>query len=436
MTMTVRPTNEKNQNTVTPAAQNLAALISYLKARSAVLFATILGVLTASVMVTAATTWTPTVSAAEQSPYPCRFATPTEWEHAFNSITTPESKSPGVVATDGYIGTELPDGNTLFLFGDTYVGTTTERSGKEAIESQNFHRNTAVIYHPDAPTKTGCFTQIFGADNSGVFDNPEDPTGENEWWWPSSIIRQPGTTKTYVTAAKLRKTGTSAWDATGTGSAIFPITYKPESRTPITAGTPIPITANNSGKGTNILWGAATWTDPNGNVFVYGTKQVDEPFVFGRSVYVSRIKAGTDITDTGGWEYLTYDGWKTGEQPDAALKPVRDARQGGASTTFGVVTSEHGTPVIITKKNEFLGTDIVAWEGPASSDGDFGAERILAATPEANKKNLTYMPLPHPYLPAPAGKMWITINRNTADLKILTNDVTKYQAQWRLVPRP
>lgn len=359
----------------------------------------------------------------------CVFSTPAEAELMFNAHVTPNSDVGGWIAGDGYVSAPLTDGNTLFLFGDSFIGTTMTNGKKEQLADASTVNSAGLIYHPAGNSEGECLTDV-GTSRTELLVDPTADGENSSWWWPGTIIpNRDDPNVLTVLAYRMARTGAGAWDSSISASGVFTFIYNPGEETMVVS-PPTVFSGQPGGDGNHgTMWAAATYQTGK-YTYVYGTQRSREPFVFGRAVHVARIPARSDIGNQKNWEYKTPSGaWHAKPTQLATLIPA----DGGTSTVFSVAPSQRDIPTLITKEDEFLGTKVTAstLPSPASSPTQ---TRTLFTTPESSPKNLTYMPLSHPSIPAPAGKIWVTLNRNKASLAATSRNVGTYQASWHLVP--
>ena len=96
-------------------------------------------------------------------------------DKTISRIIIPDQGS--VTGGDGMYSILLPDGRSIFMMGDSYIGTVTngQRSG-----SDHMYRNTYIVY------SKGKVSAIYGANgnkNSSAAVPPEYPD-EKKWYWP------------------------------------------------------------------------------------------------------------------------------------------------------------------------------------------------------------------------------------------------------------
>src|SRR3546814_6926392 len=88
--------------------------------------------------------------------------------------------------------------------------------------------------------------------------------------------------------------------------------------------------------------------------------------------------------------------------------------RGGVSQTLSVFEQD-GTWYALSKRDEFLGTDLTVWTA-SSPTGPFTAHGALAQMPsDTVKGDLRYMPLAHPGLLPQDGTMVVSYSRNRTD---------------------
>ena len=108
---------------------------------------------------------------------------------------------------------------------------------------------------------------------------------------------------------------------------------------------------------------------------------------------------------------------------------------GGVSQILSVFERD-GSWYAVSKRDEFLGKDLVIWKAP-SPTGPFTPSAPLAEIPSDPKGGvIRYMPLAHPGLLARPGKILVSYSRNVADLDKLAKDPTLYRPRFLEVPLP
>src|SRR3546814_3810075 len=111
--------------------------------------------------------------------------------------------------------------------------------------------------------------------------------------------------------------------------------------------------------------------------------------VFGFSLSVARVRPD-DILDRSRWRFWDGKAWVRSQIAAQELIPAR----GGVSQTLSVFEQD-GTWYALSKRDEFLGTDLTVWTA-SSPTGPFTAHGALAQMPsDTVKGDLRYMPLAH-----------------------------------------
>ncbi|KRF17778.1 hypothetical protein ASG90_05385 [Nocardioides sp. Soil797] len=303
----------------------------------------------------------------------------------------------------------LQDGRALFVFGDTL------RSAD--FQGQRFVRNSMLVMEPD------CLQVVVPADHGAIIpDRAANGDEEAVGYWPMSIGRdsRPGYDLVAVAAQRVRSTGSGEFDFESLGSAVA-VFIVPR------GGTPQLIDRVDLGPDradrTRPVWGAAS-TVHDGWAYLYGTANPGEELVFGYSLSVARVRPD-DILDRSRWRYWNGDDWVRREDEAAALIPA----EGGVSQTLSVFEQD-GTWFALSKRDEFLGTDLTVWTAP-SPTGPFTAGESLAHLPsDTVKGQLRYMPLAHPEFLPRKGTMVVSYSRNRTDINEVIDDPMSYRPRF------
>ncbi len=240
---------------------------------------------------------------------------------------------------DAALSLRLPDGRLLWLFGDSFVGEVTPEGRREI--GTTIVRNTALV------SSGTCVT-------AATPGRATLPGRGGTWLWPTSLVlvgsAADGTATVAVFAQRMASTGTGAWDFRRVGTAVATLTVRPGALPRLASVRDLPRSS--------VLWGAATVTQ-GGVTYVYGTRAVDEPLVFGRDLLVARSRT-SDVRDPGAWTYRTADGWSVDARAAVAVVPART----GVSTNPAVVVRD-GRFRIVTKPQEFLDDRVVVMSSAA-----------------------------------------------------------------------
>ena len=255
------------------------------------------------------------------------------WQGLFDGLTT------GWSGGDGAASIRLPDGRLLWLFGDTFTGSVSAdgRRGSDA----RIVRNSMVV------TDGSCAAVVTPGREAL-------PGRDGTWLWPTagavtSAGRDGRPSVVTVVAQRLRRDAHDALGFARTGTAVVRVTVPWD-------GTPVVGDVSDLPR-SEVLWGAGLVVD-GATTWVYGTRAVDEPLVFGRELLLARAPTSS-LDDVSTWHYRTTAGWSL-EDRDAVV--VRSARDG--VSTVPSAARVGASYVIVTKPQEFLGDAVVALRAP------------------------------------------------------------------------
>ncbi|KQP77879.1 hypothetical protein ASF37_04400 [Aeromicrobium sp. Leaf289] len=305
----------------------------------------------------------------------------------------------------------LQDGRRLWVFGDTL------RSAD--FDGQRFVRNSMLVFDDE------CAEVVLPPDKGALIPDRADGVG----YWPMSIAKVERTGYDLVGVSAQRVEGASApdgelaFDNLGPAIALFIV---PRGRTPQLLSVR-DVGADRSGT-ERPTWGAAA-TVHDGWVYLYGTANPGERLVFGFDLRVARVRPD-DILDVGRWRYWDGESWGRRAEDAALLVPA----QGGVSQTLSVF-ERAGRWYAVSKRDEFLGTDLVIWSAP-SPTGPFTAGPPLASIPSSSKGRLRYMPLAHPDLLPEEGSVVVSYSQNDTDPAVVAEDPFLYRPRFLRVPLP
>ena len=312
----------------------------------------------------------------------------------------------------GDVGAEvlLQDGRRLWVFGDTLRG--------DDLTGQHFVRNSMLVVSPD------CLRVVLPDDGGALIPDRSDGVG----YWPMSMGRtqMPGYDLVSVVTQRVRTTGTTAFsfENLGTSIAVFVVRV---------GGTPQLIAQRDIGPDSTDrsrpAWGAATVVR-DGWVYLYGTASPGKDSAFGFSLRVARLRPD-DLLDPSRWWYWSGRAWVT--DSTKATELIR--AQGGVSQTLSVFERD-GTWYALSKRDDFLGSDLAVWCAPAPT-GPFDGGRTLAQLPsDTVTGELRYMPLAHPDLLPQQGTMVVSYSRNNTDTGAVARNPLLYRPQFLRVDLP
>ena len=351
----------------------------------------------------------PTATAAPPAaarPAACAVPEPTSargWQAAFDGLDDP-TWSGG----DQGASLRLPDGRVLWVFADPFRGE--QRADGSRAAGSSFVHNSLVL------SDRGCLRGVTGRGGAEVVPDATD----GQWFWPQLAVLDRG--RLFLSVLRVARTS-SASGATGfrtTGTWLAELSYAP-------GGTPsfraLHRTPSSGTADTAVQWGTAV-ASSGGWTYVYGTRRVPLPGVFGRALHVARVPAGR-LTDLRAWRSWDGRGWVAGADRAAT---VRDA-VGGVSTSLSVWRSRSGAWQAVTKEDEFLGQDVVLLR--ARHPAGPWTEQVVGSSPSGRRPGeTTCTALAHPELAVRGGGLLVSVSRNDDDWGDHLADADLYEPQF------
>lgn len=296
--------------------------------------------------------------------------------------------SGGFTGGDGTYSVQLPDGRTVWIFGDTFLGKV-ERDSTRKRQEPMFIRNSFVVQ--DGERMTTVMQQLDG-ENSSTMIPPEvlegKVTQDSTWYWPGDGMIEDGQLKVFV--SKFTQVDTSSWGFRwiGTGVVSFSLPYLTQQEV-----VEFPMEKLDS-----IHFGHAV-LETKDYTYIYGLK--------GSKPYLARVKAG-DLTAS--WQYfVTLDEWSL---KASEARPVAEI---DGSEQFSLIERD-GRFALITQLGGFS-KEVWSFRGP-NPWGPWDEGKHLFSTPLAfdNPNLFTYNALAHPQF-VQGGELLISYNTNSFRLQ-------------------
>ncbi len=286
-------------------------------------------------------------------------------EGAVSSVVTPDAAFEGLFTDqghgwtggDGAVSLLLPDGRTLWMFGDSFLGMVAA-DGRRSADTP-FIRNCLLIQ------ADGRLTPRYGQRDGvpAAFFRPEDP---DEWYWPGD-----GTVQgqhLFVFLHRFRQTHPGLWGWQWTGTDLARLGLPDLGLETI---TPLPTTHG-------IRWGAAL-LEHQGQIYIYGV--VDKAGQ--RYLHVARTPAGPFA---GVWSYFDGRSWSAG--PSGGILT-------GVSSQFSVVVFRKSFVLVTMDERHPFSGRLVAYTA-TRPEGPFLGPTTIYQAPEANERVAAYNPFVHP----------------------------------------
>ena len=340
----------------------------------------------------------------------CRpFSEPTSVEQ-INAFIRTQRSTPGFAGGDVGASTELADGRSFWVFGDTL---------RDVDPGEPSMVRNSVLLMGD-----GCAGVYRPANGGAAIPDRADGVG----YWPTTVASAPdgrGGTRVVVGLMRIRATGNSLWDfeIVGASAARFQV---PANDVPELVG--VHDVGPDDPDMSKPLWSAAAALTDDGTVYLYGTANPGEPMVFGYSLQVARTTV-RGLTDQSRWQYWDGTRWTRDSSRAAVLVPADN----GVSRALSVFERD-GVWYAVSKQADFLGSRLVVWKAPAPT-GPFTETGSVADLP-SDESTITYLALAHPELLAKDGSVVVSWSVNSTDPRVVERDPTVYRPQFRRVPLP
>ena len=208
---------------------------------------------------------------------------------------------------DGDFSVALPDGRTLWLFGDSIVQKAKQRD-------YSFVRNSAVIQERDGSLDTTAATQA--GQNTVGFDDPPD----QRWLWPGAgfVVHS----QLWLFESEMRKTGPGFWGFGYVRSWLFQMDLRGRRLVELRR-VPLPVDG--------VIWGAAVI--PKGPwLYIFGVHD----HAASKHPHVARVAADGLL---GPWAYWDGSAWSGVPLPHADW-------HGSVASEFSVIRGPFGIALV------------------------------------------------------------------------------------------
>ena len=302
----------------------------------------------------------------------------------------------------------IPDGRSLWLFGDTERGRMTADGRRTTDES--FVRSSFLLYDRSR------LRVVYDENGGGVLPNGPEGTVT----WPHGAAVEHGVL--HVFGSRVRVTGRSALAFDVLDGVLVSFGLPP-------GGDPYLLGMRSLPTHRDPRWGAAV-TSADGYLYVYATVHSRHHLVFGNDVYVARVPSG-QLLDFPRWRYWDGDGWS----PRARDAQVILDAVGGPGTAMSIHRRWDGTWVLLSKQHDAFGQWISTWTAPAPEGPWWVSNPTLTRSPSfVHDHRFTYNAFAHPEIPLSSGALLVTVSRNSMAPVDLRQDANLYMPQFLEVP--
>jgi hypothetical protein len=301
--------------------------------------------------------------------------------------------SGGWSGADGAQSTQLPDGNTAWFFGDTYLGGISP-DGTHGPLSTGVAHNTEALYNASSGTlgavsaaPPGSSGYQWNQDYTWVKPPSGYPASQYELINGDQVLDSGDLYKFYQLADRSINPGGFQYKLVGTVMESFSVagdTLTPQ------GGTPIGV--QDTASSNPVIWGTATVTE-GGYIYIYGTRpyNASPPSGSAYPLYLARVPAGDLSAGTADWQY--YAGAPSCAPPGSAWSGSASAATalmpGGTSAGFSV-TNVNGTYVLLTNDSTGTYNNAVAYYASCPTGFNAGLPKHQVYAPSVPAGYLTY----------------------------------------------
>lgn len=309
----------------------------------------------------------------------------------------------GWIAADATYSIHLPNGRTLWLFGDTFIGEVDDIS---IVNGSKFIRNSAVI-------QTGTNLQTL---HGGTPSAPDDFIQTNHpdatWYWPEHGIVENDTLRIFVAKFRHEDNGSEGFNFAHAGNDIANFTYP---GLEFISTVPLHAHAVNG-----VIYGDRVLADTS-YLYIYGRKSDPDNFNIPYP-HVARTTEG-HLMHQSTWEYYNGTGWST---DPGASKPFQDIP---VSQQYSITT--HMGKYLLLTQNIWLSPEIFTYVAD-SPTGPWKNKTKIYTTPETSDNTFTYNAYAHPQFNK-NNELLVSYNVN-GDFSSIFSNVELYRPQFIRVP--
>jgi len=253
----------------------------------------------------------------------------------------------GWTGGDGAISYKLPDGRSLWMWGDSFLDTV----------YPDRHRKVIGFIHNQLTTTNsvgGDFKTYYG----GTKKNPLpyfQSTGD-KYYWPCFAFMNNDNTKVYVFLDKIKPNG----EGGSFGFDVLGVDMATLNYPDLSIASIVPFS-----KGDKINWAGDAYESPDGYVYLFGAESTQ----YNKFIHVARTSKTNPVGDVKHWNGTTW-------VADAAAS-VRVL--GGVSEGFSYFTYQ-GKNYLLSQGN-LLSPNIYIWDA-AGPTGPFTRKRLVYTAPE------------------------------------------------------
>lgn len=309
----------------------------------------------------------------------------------------------GWIAADATYSILLPDGRTLWLFGDTFIGEVDENNA--IIPGSKLIRNSGVIQNG------GELQTLFNGTRSAPTDLMYTPNPDSTWYWPEHGLVENDTLRIFAAKFRHDPNGPPGFQFAHAGNDIANFTYPG-----LQFINSVPVRCHEKNQ---VLYGDRVLVD-SGFVYIYGRRN-DHPDIDIPYPHVAR--APIDSLMKQQWEFYTGKGWSADPEETTRINDFQVSQQYS-------VTSYHGKYILLTQDIWLLPEiwTFTSW----TPVGPWENKKRIYTTPETSQDMFTYNAYAHPQFDRD-GELLISYNTN-GDFWSIFDNVEIYRPRFIRVP--
>jgi len=307
----------------------------------------------------------------------------------------------GWIAGDATFSIALPDGRTLWLFGDSFIGTVNPDSS--IVTGSHFIRNCAVIQDGDSMRSL----------HGGSFASPVEflPSSDPDsvWYWPEHGLVENDTLKIFFSEFIIT-TGVPGWNFKYTSGYLASYSYP---GIEYINKTKIPYYDLNK-----VCYGNAVMVD-NGFTYIYGRKETDTVHHFSYP-HVARVPVGNILAP---WQFFNGSSWVS--------DPAASYRIGNVTVSQQYGFFRQDNKYVMINQDIWLSPKIYSYTS-ITPQGPLNNKVLLYQTPILYPTTFTYNAFPHRQFTS-EGELLVSYNTN-GDFWQIFNNVEIYRPMFIRVP--
>ncbi|MDR2448491.1 MAG: DUF5005 domain-containing protein [Prevotellaceae bacterium] len=309
-----------------------------------------------------------------------------------------------VTAGDGMYSIALPDGRSIFLMGDSYIGPVT--NGQRST-SDRMYRNTYIVYD------NGQVSAIYGANGNSNASAAVPPCcpNENKWYWPGHGFVAGN--KLYIFQTLMYQGGSGSW------GFMYETTHILEYDLPslqLSKTTPIPFTGS-----TDIHYGMAALNDGD-YMYIYAQVDISNNLDPVSEVLVARTTLANLYA---GWQYYNGSGWSANASDAVKLSGLSSVPVSSQFNVFKLGDKY----VLLTQHKAYWSGEIYTFIAD-SPYGPWRNKQLIFDAYEQGIQNLfTYNAMAHPQFEKD-GMILVSYNVNTEVFAEQFSDVSTYRPRF------